>query len=249
MLLVQISDIHCGSQFRKAIFEEAVREINALKPEGILVTGDLTEDGLVKEYQQAYQVLEQIDAKKLVLCSGNHDYRTTGYYLYHYYFQPEPVVELGDTVFVTIGTARPERNDGEVGYRQIVWLKETLDKYENKRKIVAMHHHALPVPDTGTDRIVLVDAGDLLRVLNRSRVDVVFCGHRHRPWIWRLEDFTVITAGTLSSERTRGFFVNSYNIVELLDDEVKADLKVVGGKRFPLQNVLGHEYLHLPPKK
>lgn len=249
MLLVQISDIHCGPQFRATVFDEAVREINRLKPDGVIVTGDLTEEGLVKQYQQARKVIDQIDAEKLVICSGNHDYRSTGYYLFRHYFHPKPVIEVGDTVFATLGTARPERDDGEVGYRQIMWLKRTLERHKDKRKVVAMHHHVLPVPDTGTDRIRIVDAGDLLRIINRSEVDLVLCGHRHRPWIWRLEDFAVVNAGTLSSERTRGFFANSYNIIELQDKEIRAYLKVVGGKKTDLKNVLRHEYLHLPPKR
>jgi len=248
MLLVQISDIHCGPQFRAAVFDEAVQEINRLKPDGVIVTGDLTEDGLVKQYQQARKALDQIDAEKLVICSGNHDYRSTGYYLFRHYFQPKPVIEVGDTVFTTLGTARPERDDGEVGYRQIMWLKRILDQHKEKRKVVVMHHHVLPIPDTGTDRIRIVDAGDLLRIITRSNVDLVLCGHRHRPWIWRLEDFVVVNAGTLSSERTRGFFANSYNIIELRDKEIRAYLKVVGGKKIDLRNVLKHEYLHLPPK-
>lgn len=47
MILVQISDIHCGSQFLEKIFDDAVKEINHLKPDGVIITGDLTEEGLV----------------------------------------------------------------------------------------------------------------------------------------------------------------------------------------------------------
>jgi Icc protein len=249
MLLVQISDIHCGPQFRAAVFDEAVKQINRLKPDGVIVTGDLTEEGLVKQYQQAKEALDRIDSEKFIICSGNHDYRSTGYYLYRHYFQPRSVVEVGDIVFATLGTARPERDDGEVGYRQIGWLKRTLERHKDKRKIVAMHHHVLPVPDTGTDRIRIVDAGDVLRTINRSGVDLVLCGHRHRPWIWRIEGFTVVNAGTLSSERTRGFFANSYNIIDIREQDIRTHLQVVGGKKIDLRDVLHHEYLHLPPKK
>ncbi len=38
-----------------------------------------------------------------------------------------------DTLFVTLGTARPERNDGELGIRQIEWLKRTLDEHTEKK--------------------------------------------------------------------------------------------------------------------
>ncbi|MDH5449010.1 MAG: metallophosphoesterase [Candidatus Bathyarchaeota archaeon] len=47
MLLVQISDTHCGSMFRNKVLQDAIREINAMSPDVVLVTGDLTEDGLM----------------------------------------------------------------------------------------------------------------------------------------------------------------------------------------------------------
>jgi len=249
LLLVQISDIHCGPQFQKAVFDSAVNEINGLKPDGIIVTGDLTEEGLVAQYKQAKTALEMIESKKIVMCSGNHDYRSTGYYLFRHFFSPENIVEIEDTVFVTLSTARPDRDEGEAGYRQIMWLKQILEKHKDKRKVVVMHHHLIPVPDTGTDRIRIVDAGDVLRVIARESVDFVLCGHKHRPWIWRLEDFFVVNAGTVSSERTRGFFANSYNIIDIQKEEVKIYLKVVGGKRINLKDVLKHDYLHLPSKR
>ncbi len=31
-----------------------------------------------------------------------------------------------------------------------------------------MHHHLIGIPDTGTDKIVIVDAGDTLRVCLQS---------------------------------------------------------------------------------
>ena len=58
----------------------------------------------------------------------------------------------------------------------------------------------------------------------------------------------MINAGTLSSERTRGFFVNSYNIIDIRENEIIAYVKIVGGKKIKLKNVLKYEYLHLPPK-
>lgn len=249
MIIVQISDIHCGPQFRKEIFDEAIKEINTLEPDCMIITGDLTEEGLVKQYQQAKDNINRIKVNEIVVCSGNHDYRSTGYYLFKHFFRPKQYKILDNVLFITLSTARPERDDGEAGYKQIMWLQSILNKNKEKCRIVAMHHHVLPVPDTGTDRIRIVDAGDLLKVLARSGVDLVLCGHRHRPWIWNLERFNVINAGTLSSERTRGFFANSYNIIEIDKKGIKSYLKTVGGKRVSLRNLVKFEYLHLPPRQ
>jgi hypothetical protein len=41
-------------------------------------------------------------------------------------------------------------------------------------------------------------------------------------------------SGTTTSNRFRGFFENSYNIIEINKNNIKVDIKIVGGKRFPL---------------
>jgi hypothetical protein len=46
-------------------------------------------------------------------------------------------------------------------------------------------------------------------------------------------------AGTASSTRFRGFFKNTYNIVDIKDNgEVNIDIKVVGARRFPLIDIV-----------
>ncbi len=59
------------------------------------------------------------------------------------------IYEFDDVVVLTVGTARPDRDEGEVGHRQNLWIEETLSKCVNKTKIVAMHHHLIAIPDTG----------------------------------------------------------------------------------------------------
>jgi 3',5'-cyclic AMP phosphodiesterase CpdA len=42
---------------------------------------------------------------------------------------------------------------------------------------MAMHHHLISVADTGTDKNVILDAGDTLRAYLQSKVDLILCGH------------------------------------------------------------------------
>jgi len=241
MKIVQISDIHVGSQFKEEVFDSVVDEVNELGPSAILVTGDLTNEGLLTEYEKCKAKFAKFEANKIITISGNHDYRNTGYLLFKKFFPFEAVNELDDsTVLITLGTARPDRDEGEVGYRQNLWLERTLKKYEKKIKIVAMHHHLVGVPDTGTDRITVIDAGDVLRTALSSKVDLVLCGHKHRPWIWNFGNLLIANAGTASSERMRGLFENTYNIITIEKNKIKVDLKMVGGKRIPLQDLVAH---------
>lgn len=238
MKLVQLSDIHVGSQFREEVFDKVVEEVNDLGPSAVLVTGDLTNEGLLKEYERCKQKFTKFEVDKIIAISGNHDYRNTGYLLFKKFFPFETVNVFDDVVIVTLGTARPDRDEGEVGFRQNLWLERTMKKYPKKIKIVAMHHHLIGIPDSGTDRVTVIDAGDVLRTSLSSQVDLVLCGHKHRPWIWDFGNLSIANAGTASSERMRGFFENTYNIINIEKNKIKVDLKIVGGKRFPLKDLV-----------
>ncbi len=239
MKIVQLSDIHVGSQFREEIFEKVIDEVNAIKPDTVVITGDLTNEGLVTEYEKCKDLVSKLNVDKVIAISGNHDYRNTGYLVFKKYFPFQTINELSnDVVLVTLGTARPDRNEGEVGYRQTLWLERTMKKYEDKTTILAMHHHLIGIPDTGSERVTILDAGDVLRTILDTNVDLVLCGHKHRPWIWRFNKLSIVNAGATSSERMRGLFENTYNIVNVEKNKLQIDLKIIGGKRMPLEDIV-----------
>ena len=86
MLIVQLSDLHVGSQFQPHVFEKVVEEVNSLSPDCIVFTGDLTNEGLKKEYEKAKDLISNFKAKKMITISGNHDYRNTGYLSFKKFF-------------------------------------------------------------------------------------------------------------------------------------------------------------------
>ncbi len=105
-----------------------------------------------------------------------------------------------------------------------------------------MHYHLISVPDTGSDRIIVLDAGDALQSALAAKVNLVLCGHKHRPWIWNLGPLTIAYAGTTSSGRMRRFFENTYNIITIDKGKVNVDLKVVSGERINLYDLVNrHE--------
>jgi 3',5'-cyclic-AMP phosphodiesterase len=260
MKLVQLSDLHMGGAFfRQDVFDTIVDEVsNKLKPDTIIITGDLTDDGLASQFERARMEINKLvdSCPNVLILPGNHDYRHTGYLLFKKFFASSPssssnVYHFEDTVIITLATARPDRDEGEVGHRQNLWLEKALsnEKYKEKTttKIVAMHHHMIAVPDTGTDKIVIVDAGDILRTCLQYKVDLVLCGHKHRPWLWNLESLDIAYAGTASSARFRGFFTNTYNIIDIKDNgKVNVDIKIVGGRRFPLMDIVKNNYRPVP---
>jgi 3',5'-cyclic AMP phosphodiesterase CpdA len=243
MKLVQISDLHVGGLFKRDAFNTIVKEVNDdIRPDVIIISGDLTDDGLLFQFEQAHKEINRFSCPNLIVFPGNHDYRHTGYLLFKKFFPfTKQIYEFDDNiVVVTLGTARPDRDEGEVGHRQNLWMEETLSKYDNvKTKIVAMHHHLIAIPDTGYTNVVgILDAGDTLRACLESNVDLVLCGHKHRPWVWNLGSLKIAYAGTACSWRYRGVFEDTYNIIDVRNGKIEIDIKIVGGKTMPLSDVV-----------
>ena len=234
-MLVHMSDIHCGPRLERDILLQAIDEINDLEPDVIVVTGDLTENGLFDEFQKAKRYIQLLKCKHLLIGSGNHDSRTTGYRLFPSFFgEPSLAKEIKDVVLIGLNSSRPDQDSGEVGYRQRLWMNECLDKYAGRTKIVALHHHLMPVPDTGMEKNIISDAGDVLWSLISHGADLVLCGHRHRPWVWNMGKMNIVYAGTVSTNRLRGLYKNSYNIIEIKNSGIQASLKIVGGREVAL---------------
>jgi Icc protein len=240
MQIVQLSDLHVGGLFKEDAFNTIVNEVNELSPDVVIISGDLTDDGLIFQFQQARSLIQKIKCPNLITLPGNHDYRHTGYLLFKKFFPfSNQIHEYENLVILTLGTARPDRDEGEVGHRQNVWMENILNQHTEKTKIVVMHNHLIAIPDTGYANVVgILDAGDTLRACLESKVDLVLCGHKHRPWIWNLGALQIAYAGTASSWRYRGVFDDTYNIINVDRGKIEIDIKVVGGKRQALSEII-----------
>ena len=94
MLIVQISDVHFGHLFNTEAFRTAIKDINTISPDVVVITGDLTEDGVKSEFEKAAKTLKQMKAKNLVYVSGNHDYHATGDLLFRHFFPFNQTTEI-----------------------------------------------------------------------------------------------------------------------------------------------------------
>jgi 3',5'-cyclic-AMP phosphodiesterase len=219
--IAHISDIHCGSpHFQADLLERAIEEINVLRPDITIVSGDLTTDGYRPEYELARDYLARIDCEQKIVVPGNHDSRNVGYVHFEEMFGSRISVMHRDRVsIVALDSSEPDLDYGQIGRNRYPYIEENFAEPADLR-IFVIHHHLLPVPGTGRERNIVYDAGDLLEVLLRAEVNLVLCGHKHVPYAWKLEDMFVVSAGTVSSLRLRGHTRPCYNIVEIDSDRV-----------------------------
>ena len=230
IVIAQISDFHCGSiYYRPELAEAMIEEVNALSPDIVAVTGDLTDMGLHDDYLKARALLDGIECERMLVVPGNHDARNVGEVHFESLFGPRSSeIVLEGVHLLGIDSSEPDLDSGRVGRDRYRWIEERLAE-PSEFKILAIHHHLVPVPGTGRERNVVADAGDLLRVLTENGVDLVLCGHKHVPNVWRLEDLFIVNAGTACSVRLRGREQPCYNVLEVFEDRVRIIRCYTGG--------------------
>ncbi|MBS7644529.1 MAG: metallophosphoesterase [Candidatus Bathyarchaeia archaeon] len=221
--LVHLSDTHISphGQFVEEAFDEAVRQINRLDPSPTVIihTGDLTDNGVLSDYEYAMKKIQLLEGK-LVIVPGNHDERNYGQSLFRDLIgELDREVNLGDLRLYVMNSPEPDRDEGRLGRRRQEFLNSRLRKApKDAIKIVSFHHHLVPVPHSGRETNVLEDAGEVLDNMLKYRVDLVLMGHRHVGRVLRIGDTILLNAGTTSSIRTRGRLGHTFNIVDVMED-------------------------------
>lgn len=161
-LIAHISDLHVSnSGFDEELFMIAADEINNLQPDMIVLTGDITDNGYYKEYEQATKYLEAFEAP-LFAVPGNHDSCNLGYQTFEELIGERSWKLTMDGNFTVIGldSSSPDESRGHIGTPQHMWLEHQLDEcvINDNFSIVALHHHVISIPQTGRERNVLSDA-------------------------------------------------------------------------------------------
>jgi len=218
MKIVHLSDLHAsGANFVREWGDTVLREVNKANPDAIIITGDITDEGYIHEYKSVKSYIESFTCETKLILPGNHDSRNEGYMIFEEMFKTRyPYYSNDKTVIVGIDSSTPDLDDGHIGRANYEYIKERFNN-PGKIKMMAMHHHLIPIPGTGRERHIPVDAGDVLKLCMDMNVDIVISGHKHLPWIWNMEGILFITGGTATSRRLKGNSYPSFNIYSLTE--------------------------------
>ena len=223
--IAHLSDIHCGdAHFVPDLMERAIADINAMCPDIVICSGDLTTFGFKEEYAQAKRYLDRLDVRVVRRHPGEPR-------LAQRRLRPlrEPLrqPQLGAAQGRDHASSRstrpsPTSTTARSAAAATRWIEEQFAAPADMR-IFVLHHHLLPVPGTGRERNIVYDAGDVIECLQRAGVNLVLSGHKHVPYAWRLENLFVVSTGTVSCLRLRGATRPCYNVIEV-DGHARRDL-------------------------
>jgi 3',5'-cyclic AMP phosphodiesterase CpdA len=214
MLIAQISDAHIEGWGKKTFgvapmaenLARCVRHINALDPQPdlVLVTGDITNNGLSEEAERAAGLLAGLRPPFYVI-PGNHDDRSIVTAVFDQETCPTEseqfvnyVIEDYDVRLITVDSTIPGAPGGEICPARAAWLDERLSEDEERPTLIFMHHPpvAFGVIETDIDGFIGADRlGDVIE--KHDNVVRILAGHIHLSSFSQWRGVAVSTAPSM----------------------------------------------------
>lgn len=212
MELVHLTDLHFGCE-DKAALTAAAKFIDQRKPTMVIVTGDISKDGLQLELDNACGWMRELGVPAM-LTPGNHDvpyYEMWGRLFYPWdrirRAQKGLVVDAWhrpDVSIVPVNTARPWQirlnwAQGEISRGQTAVAAAELQKAAPGALRIVITHHPLDWPNDAPIKGVTRGGMSALRKLTDAGAQLFLSGHLHFASARLFETRALsITSGTLS---------------------------------------------------
>jgi 3',5'-cyclic AMP phosphodiesterase CpdA len=246
-ILLHLSDTHLRAAATPRLFDVVdgterlartigVIEASGIRPDAIVVTGDLADLGEPGAYADLRALLEpyaeRLGARALWVM-GNHDergaFRTSLLDEASDLRPVDRVDELDGLRVVTLDTTVPGHHHGELRDDQLAWLGEVLATPAPLGTILAMHHPPVPSVLPLAASVELRDQRRLAAVLRDTDVRAIIAGHLHYSTFATFagipvsvasstcyaQDLTVPVGGTRPQDGAQAF-----NLVHVYDDTV-----------------------------
>ncbi|MDN5567802.1 MAG: metallophosphoesterase [Paracoccus sp. (in: a-proteobacteria)] len=183
--ILHLTDLHFGFH-RIELVGPLLTRIEELRPDLIVISGDITHRGLPAQMQQARHFLDRMTAP-VMLMPGNHDIPLLNpvarlfwpFSGYRDYFGPDltPTVHTGQARVFALNSADPFAwQRGTIRSGEIGRVIGGLDRHSTN--IVALHHPMQQLP--GIDKAPARRSAEALRRLEEAGAHVILSGHLHR---------------------------------------------------------------------
>jgi 3',5'-cyclic AMP phosphodiesterase CpdA len=233
--IVHLSDLHFGRTLYPTI-EPIVDLITRIKPDLVVISGDLTQRARKWQYAEAKAFLARLPRPQLVL-PGNHD--VPAYNLYRRLLQPldrykrivtrnlSPRFIDDEIAVLGINTARSlVIKGGRINPEQLEWVEGQVATLAHDQVRIVVTHHPLDLPAHLSGVRLVQGAERAMQTFARCRIDLFLCGHLHLVYLGSTARYQIggyvapiLQAGTATSTRARGE-PNSFFVHRIKPDEI-----------------------------
>lgn len=188
MRLIQITDCHLladpqgasrkGFPLRQT--QAVLKRVQALRPDVLLVTGDVAQDETSVAYRHASQAFSTVGCPWFWI-PGNHDQPE----LMEEFHPFHEEVDLGDWRVLLLDSRLSGQPGGELGLEQLQRLAWQLEA-DDRPALIALHHPPVEIGSVWMDAIGLKDRDALWQTLSPyPQVKALICGHIHQAFAAR----------------------------------------------------------------
>jgi 3',5'-cyclic AMP phosphodiesterase CpdA len=214
---MHISDLHAGRTFHPRVADQIVREAHDLRPDLLVVSGDLVQRAdFVAQWEAIVRYLQQLPEPRLIV-PGNHDvplfhlgerfFRPLERYRRHISTNLNPVFKRPGLVVIGGNSAHGLTIDGGyVSREQQRTMAQLFARCPDDACKIAVLHHGVVRPPGCEKRSIVRNAAEATQMLEQIGVDVLLCGHHHVSYVGvagNTKGFIVCQTGTSTSHRVR----------------------------------------------
>lgn len=189
--IAQVTDLHLFAKSNQCLLGmPTLRSLNALveqlhnlypRPDLLLLTGDLSQDGTIESYDRLQALLTPLQIP-IYWLPGNHDcIEAMERSLTR--FSPEKAFERNGWRFLLLNSQDPGCVHGRISIESLNWLDQQLAQHLNIPTLVSLHHPPFAVNSTWLDTSILQNTAEFLAVIDRyPQVKLIVFGHIHQEF-------------------------------------------------------------------
>ena len=193
LLVAQITDLHLFAAIDRQLLDlpthdslQAVLERLAKlqpKPDILLLTGDLSQDGSHKSYERLQDLLVPFEIPTYWL-AGNHDrLPVMQQVLAHPPISSEKSFQAGGWHFLLLNSLVPGSVCGQLSQESLEWLDWQLQQESDRPTLIGLHHPPCLVHSNWLDTSTLRNPADFFAIIDRHpQVKLVVFGHIHQEF-------------------------------------------------------------------
>src|SRR5438309_3365615 len=260
--IVHLSDLHFGA-YDERLVEAVDEEVDALRPDLVVISGDFTQRARTEQFRQACEFLEGLRDRghEVIGVPGNHDVPL--YDVLRRFFSPLaryrrfidetlcPFVELPGVAVLGVNTARSLTfKDGRINKQQVEFIRDTFARTpSDNMRIIVTHHPLFALQIEGQVERAIGRQELALDAVEESGVDMVLAGHNHHAssqdasdLVTRAGGVLVVQAGTATSTRVREQ-EQSFNTIDIADSSAMVAVHGCRGNQFKVGDARRYQWL------
>ena len=151
------------------------------KPDALIVTGDISNDGTKTTYDRAYKKIKELRLPALCI-PGNHDDRKN--LIKHLPSEfSDTLLVIKNFILIGLDSTVKSSSEGLLSSDELEKMQYLLQENTSKNVIICLHHQPVIIDSDWIDKIGLKNKNDFFKIIKEyDHIKGIFFGHIHQNY-------------------------------------------------------------------